>query len=158
MTTEEIERERHVIIEEINSMYDSPPDLVNQLIEETMWGDGPLGRDVAGSRETVSAVTRAQMLQFLRTYYVPRRTVVSVAGQVEHDEVVERVAAAFGAQDAGSALTAPRPSTATRPPRASTSSPKTPSRPMSASASRPSPTPIPTAMSSRCSTACWAAG
>ena len=38
-----------------------------------MWGDGPLGRDVAGSRETVSAVTREQMLEFLRTYYVPRR-------------------------------------------------------------------------------------
>jgi predicted Zn-dependent peptidase len=95
---EEIERERHVIIEEINSMYDSPPDLVNQLIEETMWGDGPLGRDVAGSRETVSAVTREQMLQFLRTYYVPPATVVSVAGQVEHDEVVQRVAEAFGAQ------------------------------------------------------------
>jgi predicted Zn-dependent peptidase len=97
---DEIERERHVIIEEINSMYDSPPDLVNQLIEETMWGDQPLGRDVAGTRETVSAVTREQMLGFLRTYYVPPRTVVSVAGQVEHDDVVARVAAAFGTQAA----------------------------------------------------------
>ncbi len=106
---EEIERERHVIIEEINSMYDSPPDLVNQLIEETMWGDGPLGRDVAGSRETVSAVTREQMLQFLQTYYTPPATVVSVAGQVEHDEVVQRVAEAFGGQAAQTTVAVPVP-------------------------------------------------
>ena len=95
---EEIERERHVITEEINSIYDSPPELVGQLIEETLWGDGPLGRDVAGSRETVAAISREQMLDFLGQYYVPRSTVVSVAGQVDHDAVVQMVGEVFGGQ------------------------------------------------------------
>ena len=96
---EEIERERQVITEEINSINDSPPDLVNQLIEETMWGDQAIGRDVAGTRETVARITREQMLDHKARHYLPQTTVVSVAGQVEHDMVVRLVTAAFGTAD-----------------------------------------------------------
>ena len=99
----EIDKERQVIIEEINSIFDSPPDLVNQLIEETMWGDQPIGRDIAGSRETVTAITRDRMLGFMAAHYVPQVSVVSVAGQVDHDQVVGLVEEAFGGQDGSKA-------------------------------------------------------
>lgn len=94
---EEVERERAVIIEEINGTLDSPPDLVNEAIDAVMWGDQPIGRPVAGTRETVAAISRAQMLEYLQRHYVPRATVVSVAGQVEHDAVVDTVRRTLGA-------------------------------------------------------------
>ena len=50
---EEVEQERAVIIEEINGTLNSPPDIVNELIDEVMWGDQPIGRPIAGTRETV---------------------------------------------------------------------------------------------------------
>src|SRR5205085_1452092 len=78
----------------------------------------PLGRDVAGTRETVGAIRRDDLLGFMAAHYVPRAMVVSVAGQVEQEQVVPLVAAAFAALDgsiappvaapAGSDQTAPR--------------------------------------------------
>jgi predicted Zn-dependent peptidase len=100
---EEVERERAVIIEEINGTLDSPPDLVNEAIDAVMWGDQPIGRPVAGTRETVAAISRAQMLDYLGRHYVPRATVVSVAGQVEHDAVVDTVRRTLGAASEGGA-------------------------------------------------------
>ncbi|HUS15767.1 MAG TPA: pitrilysin family protein [Chloroflexia bacterium] len=94
---EEVEHERSVIIEEINGTLDSPPDVVNEAIDAVMWGDQPIGRPIAGSRETVGAMSRAQLLDFLHAHYVPRATVVSVAGQVEHDAVVAAVQGSLGA-------------------------------------------------------------
>src|SRR5438477_4908508 len=61
----EIEKERAVIIEELAMVEDSPGDLAGVLIDEVMWPQQPLGRDVAGSRETVEGITRAQMLAYL---------------------------------------------------------------------------------------------
>ena len=86
-----------MIIEEINGTLNSPPDMVNEAIDAVMWGDQPIGRPVAGTRETVAAISRAQMLEYLQRHYVPRATVVSVAGQVEHDAVVDTVRRTLGA-------------------------------------------------------------
>lgn len=92
----EVERERSVIIEEINGTLDSPPDLVTEAIEALVWGDQPLGRPVAGTRETVSAISRADMQTYLADHYLPHGTVVSVAGNVEHEAVVAAVQACLG--------------------------------------------------------------
>lgn len=84
----EIEKERKVIIEELNMVADSPGQLVDQLIDETLWPDQPLGRDIAGSKESVSGITRDMQLAFLANHYSPANVVVSVAGNVSHDENV----------------------------------------------------------------------
>jgi len=88
---EDIERERQIIIEEINMSMDSPHQRVSMLIEELLWPDHPLGRDIAGGKESVSAITRDTMLDFLAGQYQPDNTVVSIAGDIQHDEVVNAV-------------------------------------------------------------------
>jgi len=85
---EEIEKERQVIIEELAMTEDSPADLAALLIDEVLWPDQPLGRDVGGSQKSVAALTREQIVGFVDRHYGPKTTVLSVAGNVRHDEVV----------------------------------------------------------------------
>jgi predicted Zn-dependent peptidase len=87
----EIEKERRVIAEELGSLVDSPGEWVHLLADEAMWGDKPLGRDIAGTRESVESITRDQLVGWFRRHYVPSNLVVSVAGPIEHAEVVEQV-------------------------------------------------------------------
>jgi predicted Zn-dependent peptidase len=88
---QEIEKERQVIIEEINMSLDSPSQRVSMLIDELMWPEHPLGRDIAGSRESVAAISRAMMLDYLDTFYRPDNAVLSIAGDIEHEEAVSAV-------------------------------------------------------------------
>jgi predicted Zn-dependent peptidase len=92
----EAEKERQVIIEEINMSMDSPQQRVNLLIDEIVWPDQPLGRDVAGSKETVLACTHQMLIDYWKCQYGPSNTVVSVAGDVHHDEVVTIANRLFG--------------------------------------------------------------
>lgn len=92
----EIEKERRVITEEINLLLDTPDALVYLLAYELLWPDHPLGRDVIGTKESVRNLNREAMLAYLRCHYGPANTVVSVAGNVEHEEVVELVSAYLG--------------------------------------------------------------
>lgn len=102
----EIEKERTVIIEELNMLMDSPQEWVDVLLDEVMWGDQPLGWDIAGTRESVSAITRDDMLRYFRGRYAPENAVVSIAGAVNHEEVVREMAALLGLWD--SRLAAPQ--------------------------------------------------
>jgi predicted Zn-dependent peptidase len=88
---QEVEKERRVITEELNMYKDSPQDWVGVLIDEAMWPNLPLGRDEAGTKETVSRLKRTTMLDYLARYYVPNNLVVSVAGNVTHTQVVDEV-------------------------------------------------------------------
>jgi len=92
----EIDRERRVIIEEINLTHDTPDSLVHLLINELVWPNHPLGRDVAGTKESLSALDREDLLAYLKRHYQPSNTVVSVAGNVEHEAVVGKIAAFLG--------------------------------------------------------------
>lgn len=85
---EDIERERRVITEEINMCIDNPSQRVDMLIDELLWPNHPLGRDVAGDKETVAAITRDMMLDYLQNQYLPGNTVVAVAGDIHHQEAV----------------------------------------------------------------------
>ncbi len=93
---EEIEKERQVITEEINMSFDSPQCRVGLLLDEVMWPDQPLGRDVAGTKETVARITRKDMLGYLRRQYVANNAVVSVAGDISHQEIVAVLEEGFG--------------------------------------------------------------
>jgi predicted Zn-dependent peptidase len=87
----EIEKERQVIIEEINMSLDMPASRVSMLIDELMWPGHPLGRDIAGSKESVAAMTREIMLDYLTAQYQPGNTVLSIAGAINHQETVDAV-------------------------------------------------------------------
>jgi len=92
----DMERERNVIVEEIGMSLDSPNQVVGMLIDELLWPKHPLGRDVAGTRESVQGISREHLLDFFACEYTPQNAVVSIAGNVIHDEVVEQVGRQFG--------------------------------------------------------------
>jgi len=91
----EIEKERQVIIEEINMSRDYPPQRVDMLIDQLLWPNHPLGRDIAGSKESVAAINRDKMLDYLQAQYLPHKTVVSIAGNMQHQEMVAAVSQAL---------------------------------------------------------------
>ncbi len=88
---EQIEKERRVIIEEINMSLDAPDEWVHLLSNRLLWPIHPLGRDVAGTKESVSSLSREALLTHLRSYYAPSNAVLSIAGNVDHQEMRERV-------------------------------------------------------------------
>ena len=87
----EIDKERQVIIEEINRCKDSPAQEVDQITDEILWPGHPLGDDIAGTKETVSSMTRENMLDYMAHQYSPSTAVVAIAGDVQHDEMVAAV-------------------------------------------------------------------
>lgn len=84
----EIEKERQVIIEEINMTLDSPQMRVIMLIDELLWPEHPLGRDIAGSKESVSGISRDMIFDYLSGYYQPDNAVLAIAGDIPHEELV----------------------------------------------------------------------
>ena len=88
---DDIEKERQVIFEELAMINDYPGYKVEALIDGMLWPGHPLGRDIGGTRESVAGITREMMLEFVTAYYTPDNMVVSVAGNVAHDDVVAQV-------------------------------------------------------------------
>lgn len=97
----DIEQECRVIIEEINMNMDIPQQRVNMLIDELLWPNQPLGREIIGSKETVASTTREQMLRYIRHQYLPNDTVISIAGNIQPDEALARIEALFHDWSAG---------------------------------------------------------
>jgi predicted Zn-dependent peptidase len=88
---DDIESERQVILEEIRMRDDTPDDLVHDLFSSAMFPGHPIGREVIGSPETINAMSRADIAGFHAEHYHPSNVVVAVAGNIDHDEVVELV-------------------------------------------------------------------
>jgi predicted Zn-dependent peptidase len=93
----EIEKERGVIQEEIKMSLDVPAQWVHQILDETMWGDQPLGRDIAGTLETVGGFTRDDLLAYRASHYTAANTVISVAGNLESTKMVDTITSLFAA-------------------------------------------------------------
>ena len=87
----DIEKERQVVIEEINMNLDIPQQRAGMLIDELLWPEQPLGREVAGTKKTVSGINRGQMLGYIGRRYVPNNIVVSVAGDIQHERAVAQI-------------------------------------------------------------------
>jgi predicted Zn-dependent peptidase len=92
---EEIEREKGVIVEEMNMYLDTPRDFIGGVYELLLYGDQPLGWDIIGHKETVRGATRDTFLSYLGQWYHPERMVVGLAGRIG-DDAVERVASLLG--------------------------------------------------------------
>jgi len=101
----EIERERGVISEEIKMSLDLPQQRVNALIDELLWPEQPLGREVIGYKETVSSITRKQLLDHVARRYMPNNTVLSIAGNIQYDEAMAQIEPLFDKWVAGELAT-----------------------------------------------------
>jgi predicted Zn-dependent peptidase len=92
---EEIEREKGVIIEEMNMYFDTPRDYIGGVYESLLYGDQPLGWDIIGRKETVRGATRDTFMRYLDRWYKPPRMVLGVAGRIG-DDVLERAQELLG--------------------------------------------------------------
>jgi predicted Zn-dependent peptidase len=97
----DIEKERGVIVEEINMNSDNPQQRTDILLYGMLWPGQPLGRDVAGLKETVLDIDRDGMLGFFNAHYVPNNTVISIAGDVEPGRVGDLLEKYLGGWSAG---------------------------------------------------------
>ena len=79
---EEIDREKGVIVEEMNMYFDTPRDFIGGVYENLLYGDQPLGRDIIGTKETVRAATRDTFTSFIDRWYRPERMVVGLGGLI----------------------------------------------------------------------------
>ena len=86
---EELEKEREVIQEELRMTNDHPTYKVDLLIDEALWPGQAMGRDVGGTAQSVEALTRDEIQEYMRRQYNPANTVVAVAGNITHQEVIQ---------------------------------------------------------------------
>ncbi|WP_459799725.1 M16 family metallopeptidase [Herbidospora sp. RD11066] len=95
ITPDDVESERGVILEEIAMHDDDPSDVVHEAFSEELYGDTPIGRPILGNDDTINALTRDRIHEYYQRFYLPTHTVISVAGNVSHEHVVELVARAY---------------------------------------------------------------
>ena len=152
---EEIDREKGVIVEEMNMYFDTPRDFIGGVYENLLYGDQPLGRDVIGTKETVRAASRETFTSFIDRWYRPERTVVGIGGRIG-DGLTERLEELLGSlEPAETGLPEPVVLTGERPaPSRCTRS--SPTRPTSSSEPAATRWGIPTGTRSSCSRPCSA--
>jgi predicted Zn-dependent peptidase len=88
----DLDLERKVVLEEINTVDDTPDDLVFELHNAQLWGNHPYGYSILGTRETVGALKDSDLRALHRRAYHPEQIVVAAAGNVEHDDLLDVLA------------------------------------------------------------------
>jgi predicted Zn-dependent peptidase len=92
----EIERERTVVQQEIRRAHDQPGAWASELLSRATFGDQPIGWPIAGTLETVDGMQRDDFAQHVATYYAPSNSVLSIAGNTTHGEVMRLAGEHFG--------------------------------------------------------------
>jgi predicted Zn-dependent peptidase len=87
----EIDKERGVIKEELSMYLDQPQYRVQEILNEILWPDQPLGRPLTGTEKTLDGLNRARLVGYQQHNYVANRTVISAAGRLKHKQVVNAV-------------------------------------------------------------------
>jgi predicted Zn-dependent peptidase len=100
----EVDRERGVIVEEMNVFRDDPPRFIGTLVPELIFPNNPLGRDIIGSEKVINTIPRDDIAQYQKLHYHPGNLVVAAAGAVDHDRLVTQVGAALGDLEPGERL------------------------------------------------------
>ena len=85
----EMERERQVILQEINMVEVTPDEHVHVLFNHLFWMNHPLGMSILGTGETVSGIDKETILSYIKRFYTPDRIILSAAGNVDHDALLE---------------------------------------------------------------------
>jgi predicted Zn-dependent peptidase len=89
LVPDDVDSEREVILEEIAMYEDSPSDVVHELADELVFDQHPLGMPIVGTTGSITAASPADVARFHAEHYVPANVVVSAAGAIDHDEIVE---------------------------------------------------------------------
>ena len=95
MPEDEVERERHVILQEIGMVNDTPDDLIFDEYQETAYPNQSIGAPILGRAKYIQAMSRPTLQDYVSRFYTPARTVISAAGGVDHDKFVAQVEAQF---------------------------------------------------------------
>jgi predicted Zn-dependent peptidase len=95
--TDDIETERHVILQEIGQALDTPDDIIFDWLQEVSYPDQPFGRTILGPSERVQAFGRDDLRRFVGEHYGPDQMILAAAGRVDHDAIVAQAEAIFGA-------------------------------------------------------------
>ncbi len=103
---EELRREREVVLQEIGQARDTPDDIIFDHFQETAFPDQPLGRPVLGTEKTVTAMKREALLAHMARHYHAESMILSAAGKLDHDWLVEQAKTLFQGLARG---TAPAP-------------------------------------------------
>ncbi|HEV2349046.1 MAG TPA: pitrilysin family protein [Terriglobia bacterium] len=101
---EDIAKESQVIQEEIKMVEDTPDDLVHEIFTGRYWKGHALGRPILGTRRTVAGFDRRELLAFFRRHYTPNIMLITAAGHLKHDRVVDLVSSEFGSKVSGRTL------------------------------------------------------
>jgi predicted Zn-dependent peptidase len=99
--TEEINRERGVILEEIRMYKDTPMRYVGTIFESLLYDGNPLGWDIAGNEGSVRGIDRGSFINYFKSFYVPNNIVVGVAGDIKEEEIKLLIDGHFGSLDRG---------------------------------------------------------
>jgi predicted Zn-dependent peptidase len=81
--SEEIDREKGVIVEEMNMYFDTPRDFIGGVYDNLLYGDQPLGWDIIGTKDTIRNATRETFLDYIGHWYRPERMVIGIGGKIE---------------------------------------------------------------------------
>ncbi len=100
---DELEKEKGVIVEEINMYEDMPQAKVDQVFSALSFGDTPLGRPIIGTKQSVTAFTSEDFLRYRQQFYKGSACTIAIAGSFNHDEVRALVEEKFGAMPSGTA-------------------------------------------------------
>jgi predicted Zn-dependent peptidase len=92
----EIDRERPVILQEIGMVEDSPDEYIHMLSGRNFWGENPLGRSILGPPENIAQFDAQTIKNFFHRLYQPDRIIISAAGKIDHNRLVELVEPVFG--------------------------------------------------------------
>ena len=87
----DIDIEKNVVLEEINMYEDFPEDLVHDILSETVWDGNPLSFPILGNKECLERIDRDVILDYINKYYTPENCVISVAGNIEFEELLKLI-------------------------------------------------------------------
>jgi len=104
----DMEREREVIFQEINMTEDSPDENLHMLFNRLFWAEHPIGRSILGTGETVSAINKESILNYIRKSYTPENILVVAAGDVDHQKIVSYFEPVFESAPGESGLSSVR--------------------------------------------------
>jgi predicted Zn-dependent peptidase len=96
---EDVESERKVVLEEISMRDDDPSDLLHDLFSETFFGDTPIGRPILGTVQSINEMSRNAVFNYYKKKYLPEEIVISIAGNIKHQKVIDQVIKAMSQDD-----------------------------------------------------------
>lgn len=96
LTPKNVERERSIIVEELGMSMDDPQDWVHGLIDQVMWPHHPLGRDIAGTKQSVMGLKRSQVRSIMSTFYGANNALLVVAGGINPSHIWRMAERLFG--------------------------------------------------------------